>query len=111
MMIHLGIQDALGERLFQAVEKAVWIKGRLDQRPSWDRPQPKAGPGWHPEYEALCVWAWVGSFVPFMPDPHTKFLMLPGRSISLTSTIAQVWGVIAGRAVIHALAWCPAPRP
>src|SRR3954453_3833064 len=34
MMIHLGIQDALGERLFQAVEKAVWIKGRLDQRPS-----------------------------------------------------------------------------
>src|SRR3982751_2210695 len=62
--------------------KAVWIKGRLDQRPSWDRPQPKAGPGWHPEYEALCVWAWVGSFVPFMPDPHTKFLMLPGLNRS-----------------------------
>src|SRR3954463_4140253 len=77
MMIHLGIQDALGERLFQAVEKAVWIKGRLDQRPSWDRPQPKAGPGWHPEYEALCVWAWVGSFAPFMPNPHTKLLTLP----------------------------------
>src|SRR4051812_28748975 len=34
MVIHLGIQDALGERLFQAVEKAVRIKGRLGIGPS-----------------------------------------------------------------------------
>src|SRR4051794_11089405 len=34
MVIHLGIQDALGERLFQAVEKAVRIKGRLRIGPS-----------------------------------------------------------------------------
>src|SRR4051812_32094454 len=34
MVIHLGIQDALGERLFQAVEKAVRIKGRLRIHPS-----------------------------------------------------------------------------
>src|SRR3954463_7427774 len=34
MVIHLGIQDALGERLLQAVEKAVRIKGRLWIGPS-----------------------------------------------------------------------------
>src|SRR3954453_17897297 len=34
MVIHLGIQDALGERLFQAVKKSVRIKGRLRIRPS-----------------------------------------------------------------------------
>src|SRR4051812_38146210 len=34
MVIHLGIQDALGERLFQAVEKSVRIKGRLRIGPS-----------------------------------------------------------------------------
>src|SRR4051812_34430568 len=34
MVIHLGIQDALGERLFQAVEKAVRIEGRLRIGPS-----------------------------------------------------------------------------
>src|SRR3954453_773889 len=49
MMIHLGIEGALGERLLQVVQQAVRIKGCLG------RPQPKAGPGWHQEYEALCV--------------------------------------------------------
>src|SRR4051794_6510923 len=34
MVIHLGIQDALGERPLQAVEKAVRIKGRLRIGPS-----------------------------------------------------------------------------
>src|SRR3954468_14405255 len=34
MVIHLGIQDALGERLLQAVEKAVRIKRRLGIGPS-----------------------------------------------------------------------------
>src|SRR4051794_38329145 len=34
MVIHLGIQDALGERLFQAVKKSVRIKGRLRIGPS-----------------------------------------------------------------------------
>src|SRR4051794_35331179 len=34
MMIHLGIQGSLGERLFQAVKKAVRIKGRLGIGPS-----------------------------------------------------------------------------
>src|SRR5215218_1095802 len=34
MVIHLGIQDALGERLFQTVEKSVRIKGRLRIGPS-----------------------------------------------------------------------------
>src|SRR3982750_377437 len=34
MVTHPGIQDALGERLFQTVEKAVRIKGRLGIGPS-----------------------------------------------------------------------------
>jgi hypothetical protein len=34
MMIHLGIQGALGERLFQAVKKTVRIEGRLRIGPS-----------------------------------------------------------------------------
>src|SRR3954469_7998020 len=34
MVIHLGIQDALGERLFQTVKKSVRIKGRLGIGPS-----------------------------------------------------------------------------
>src|SRR3954451_22214929 len=34
MVIHLGIQDALGERLFQTVKKSVRIEGRLRIGPS-----------------------------------------------------------------------------
>jgi hypothetical protein len=34
MVIHLGIQSALGERLFQIIEKAIRVKGRLGIGPS-----------------------------------------------------------------------------
>src|SRR4051794_19202115 len=34
MMVHLGIQGSLGQRLFQPVEKSVRIEGRLGIGPS-----------------------------------------------------------------------------
>ena len=39
MVIHLGIQGALGERLLQVIEKAIRVKGRLGIGPSqgWSR--------------------------------------------------------------------------
>ena len=62
MVIHLGIQGCA-----RRAPSSGRREGRSDQRPSWDRPQPTAGPGWHQEYEALCVSAWLGSFPPIMP--------------------------------------------
>src|SRR3954466_11021055 len=34
VMVHLGIQGALGERLLQVIEKAIRVKGRLGIGPS-----------------------------------------------------------------------------
>src|SRR3954467_15716040 len=71
MVIHLGIQDALGERLFQAVKKSVRIEGRLRIGPSQKLVQDGI--------RNMRFFASRHGWAPFHPyaRPNTKFLTMP----------------------------------